>query len=67
MYQKSDMGLIGFSGIRIIRRVLMVIWLGLVVPNCEYSPVSDFFAGDDLLESWLHARFLRQEMDLGSN
>jgi hypothetical protein len=25
-----------------------------------------FFAGG-LLESWLYARFLRQEMDLGSN
>jgi hypothetical protein len=45
----------------------MVIWLGLVVPDFEFSPVSDFFAGADRLESWLHARFLRQEMDLGSN
>jgi hypothetical protein len=44
----------------------MVIWLVLVVPDFESSSVSDFFGGD-LLESWLHTRFLRQEMDLGSN
>jgi len=49
-----------FIGIRIIRWVLMVICLVSVVPDFESSSISDFFAWDDLLESWLHARFLHE-------